>query len=133
MVAFVDDASRGDPDEEKKYLKQIKLFPLFLVQLAVGYWYLMPEEKCFFRRKRLSYAEKQMIIEAAKVLEEETRAREFISPKFVDPEKFIIKSEDVGVLKKKLFEQTMNREYKLKMLLISNPIKQDVICDSQEI
>ena len=127
MVAFVEAASQGDPDEEKKIIKQIKLLPLFFVQLIAMYWYLMPAEKCFFRRERLSWAEKQIIMESAKMLENEIKTQKFISPDFVDPEKFTIKPIDVKDLKKKLFHETMNREFKMSTFFMSDPMKEKVI------
>ena len=127
MVAFVELASRGDPDEEKKIIKQIKLLPLFFLVLYFNYSYFMPPEKCFFRRERLSWAEKQMIMESAKVLENEGKTQKFTPPDFVDPENFTIKALDVKDLKKKLYDETMNREFKMSTLMMFDAIKYNVV------
>ena len=133
MVAFVEAAARGDPDEEKKIIKQIKLLPLFLMQLFGTYWYFMPPERCFFRRKRLSWAEKQMVMESAKMLENEIKTQKFTPPDFVEPEKFTIKPLDVKDLKKKLFDETMNREFKMSTVLMFDALKEKVIPETGNI
>lgn len=105
-------AMEDDYEKEAKIAER-KRFALFILPLLLAwYYYFIPAEKCPFRRKRLTWVDKQMIMKNAESLVQHRKGEIFIPPTYVEPEHFLLLEEgslDVESLKNRLFTETMER------------------------
>jgi len=103
----------ADDNETEGSKAERKQMAFLLIPILIYFWYLfIPPNRCPFRRPRLSWADKQNIIQNSALLLETKKIENFEIPEFVEPEKFIMLKTDLDTLKTRLYNETMDRNFR---------------------
>jgi len=123
LAAMAQDSTEDTIEEEEKKWRKRRAMLISATVGAVVYYYFCPPELCVFRRARLTWADKKIIIFSADAEYKKTTGAEFVPPDFIPPEEFVPEGSeqllpetfDVADLKAHLFDERVKNQ-KIKWL-----------------